>query len=128
MIVKFTFMLTNNFALYGGKIIVEIIWDIIRFPLWWYSRGLMEVSQGLLNFLRNREKALALFVWVKNIFKPMYAQRDWQGILISFFMRLIQIIIRGLIMVFWIFFSLAVLCFWLVLPLLVIYEILWQIL
>jgi len=121
-------MLNNNFVLYGGKIIVEIVWDIIRFPLWWYSRGLIEVGEGLLNFLRNREKALALSVWVKNIFKPMYAQSDWQGILISFFMRLIQIIIRGLIMVFWFIFSLVVLCFWLVLPLLVVYEIFWQIL
>lgn len=116
----------NNFILYSGKIVIDLMWDVLYFPAWWYSRGLLNLLLGLKNFLRDKEKALALVVWVKNIFRPMYAQYDWQGMLISFFMRLVQIIFRSLVMLFWLIVSLAAVIFWILLPLLVIYEIIFQ--
>ena len=116
----------NNFILYTGKIVVELVYDILYFPAWWYSRGLKNLLFGLKNFLRNKQKALALFVWIKNIFRPMYAQYDWQGMLISFFMRLVQIIFRSLIMLFWLAVCSAVIIFWILFPALVIYEIIFQ--
>jgi len=120
-------MLTNNFFLYSGKIITELIIDILYFPLWWYSRGLLKLLIWLKKFLSNKQKFLALLVWIKNIHRPMYGQYDWQGMLISFFMRLFQIFIRSLIMLFWCVFVLIVLFFWLILPPLVIYEIIFQV-
>jgi len=78
-------MLHNNIAIYSLKIILEVIKDILYFPLWWYSRGFFIFVLGVLNFIKNQEKSLALFVWIKNIFKPMYGQTDWQGILVSIF-------------------------------------------
>jgi hypothetical protein len=56
----------------------------------------------------------------------MYGQRDWQGVLISIFIRFIQIIFRSIIMLFYIVISLAILLFWIFLPLLVFFEILFQ--
>lgn len=120
-------MTTNNFLLYSTKILTEIIRDVVYFPVWWYSRGLVRTARGLKNFLINKERSLALFVWLKNIFRPMYGQRDWQGYLISFFIRLIQIIIRGFIMMLFVVFAFFIFCFWLILPFLVIYEIIFQI-
>lgn len=119
-------MLTNSFIFYAGKIIVEMITDIIYFPLWWYSRGLLNLILGLKNFLADKQKSLALLVWVRNIFKPMYAQYDWQGILISFLVRLVQIIFRSIFMLFLAILALAVVIFWVLLPILVIYEIIFQ--
>ena len=119
-------MLSNSFGLYAGKILVDLIRDIIYFPLWWYSRGLKQIAVKLKNFLANKERSLALFVWMKNIFRPMYAQYDWAGILISFFVRLFQIIVRGIFMLGWLTAALFALGLWLIMPVLSIYEIIFQ--
>jgi len=119
-------MFNNSFIFYTGKIVVEIIMDIIYFPLWWYSRGLFNFLLSVKNFLVNKQKGLALFVWIKNIFKPMFGQYDWQGHLISFFVRLAQIIFRGIFMLCWLILALAAVILWLIFPVLVIYEIIFQ--
>ena len=119
-------MMTNNFVLYGGKILGETLRDIVFFPLWWYSRGFLQTSLSLLRFLNNRQKSLALLVWVKNIFTPMYGQTDWQGRLISVFIRIVQIIFRSLMMLFWCFFALTIILLWLIVPLFTTYQIVYQ--
>jgi hypothetical protein len=119
-------MLTNNFAVYGVKILAELARDIVFFPLWWYSKGLVQLLLKLKVFLKNREKSLALLVWIKNIHKPMYGQYDWQGMLISFFMRLFQIIVRGIAMLFWLAVAFIFFWIWVLLPIFVIYEIIYQ--
>ena len=121
-------MLTNNFAIYGAKILVELIRDILYFPLWWYSRGLLKVLFWLRRFLVNKQKSLALLIWIKNIHRPMYGQYDWLGLLISFFVRLFQILVRSVIMMFWLIIALIIFCFWVILPVFVIYEIILQLL
>lgn len=119
-------MLTNNFFAYGLKIISEFFRDIFYFPFWWYSAGLWQLIKALLSFISNREKGLAFLVWVKNLFRPMYGQQDWQGVLISFFMRLIMIIFKGIAMLFWCLVALAVFLAWLALPLYAVYQIIYQ--
>jgi len=119
-------MLTNNFAWYSVKILSELVNEIIYFPAWWYSTGLVKLTIILKKFIINKEKSLALMVWVKNIFRPMYGQYDWAGVLISFGMRVFQILVRSIAMIFWLLLALFALCFWLILPLLVIYEIIFQ--
>ena len=79
------------------------------------------------NFLRNQEQSLGFFIWLKNIFTPMYGQRDWSGRLISFFIRLVQIIFRGLVLIVWIFLLLALIIIWLIGPLLLVLALAWQI-
>lgn len=119
-------MVTNNFALYSLKIVVEIITDILMFPVWWYTRGFFYCLKNVWRFLGRRQESISLFVWIKNIFKPMYGQTDWQGILISIFIRVVQIIVRSMAMIFWLFFSVFILLMWLVIPVFVIYEIVLQ--
>jgi len=119
-------MFTHNSAAYGTKILAEIIGHVLYFPLWWYSTGLMRLLNNLRNFLSDREKSLALLIWIKNIGRPMYGQYDWQGRIISFFMRLIQIIIRSFFMLFWLALALAILGLWALLPFIVLYNIYWQ--
>jgi hypothetical protein len=119
-------MVTNNSVLYSLKILGEIGRDILYFPLWWYSRGLLNTVLKMVEFLKQRQKALGLLVWIKNIHRPMYGQYDWQGMIISVFMRIVQIIIRSAIMLFWCVFALLAVFAWIILPLLVIYELKFQ--
>jgi hypothetical protein len=120
-------MITNNSYAYSAKILIEVIRDIVYFPFWWYTRGLLMFAKKIFVFLQNEEKSLGLFVWIRNIFTPMYGQSDWQGALISIFIRIIQIVFRGIMM-----FLIVVLCFlvfllWLFIPVFIVYELIFQI-
>lgn len=118
--------MTENFLAYSGRIIIQIFGKIIYFPIWWYSVGLGRLLKGVYGSARDQEKSLGLSVWVKNIFVPMYGQYDIAGRLISFFVRLFQIIFRGLAFLIWLIFLLALIIFWLALPLFIILALVFQ--
>jgi hypothetical protein len=119
-------MLQNNFTLYSIQILTELLTDIIKFPFWWYTRGFAHWGKTLILFIKERERGIGLLVWIKNIFRPMYAQTDWQGKLISFAVRLVQIVFRGIVMLIWILIAGVLFLAWLILPFFVIYEIIFQ--
>ncbi len=106
----------HNFLTYTGKIILQLFGEILYFPVWWYSVGFYRLIKNVWNFWRNQEKSLGFLVWAKNIFVPMYGQYDWAGRLISFLVRLVQIIFRGAILLIWLCLCLFCLFFWLALP------------
>jgi hypothetical protein len=118
--------MTNNFVFYSVKIIKEIAQEIVYFPFWWYSHGLLRVIIEVKNFLVDRQRDLALFVWVKNVFKPMYGEYNWQGWIISFIMRVVQIIFRSIVLLIWLGLSAGILISWIILPALVFYQTLYQ--
>lgn len=109
------------------KIIGQLLVDIIYFPFWWYSRGLLKVLSWSKKYLHTRLEASGLLIWLKNIFVPMYGQSDWAGILISFFTRVVQIIARTLIMFFWLLVVVTLIGLWLITPILVVYQLNFQI-
>lgn len=115
-----------SFTLYSFKLLLEAFKNILFFPIWWYSFGLIEILKKIRNFLSNREKGLALFVWIKNVFTPMYGQQDIQGRLISFFIRLVQIIFRGVAMIFWLVVAITGIAIWIILPFFILYQIVYQ--
>jgi hypothetical protein len=120
-------MLKHNFLSYSGKIIISLILEIVYFPIWWYSVGFFRTVKNIWRFFRGREQSLGFSVWLKNIFVPMYGQYDWAGRMISFFIRLIQIIFRGGILAFWGLICLGLLVAWLILPVLLVLAIFFQI-
>ncbi|MFH0856875.1 MAG: hypothetical protein V1860_03190 [bacterium] len=97
-------------------IFLDIIGDIFYFPLWWYTRGAKKAFIFCANGIKDVEKYLALSVWMKNIFTPMFGQYDWQGRIISFFMRLFQIIFRSLFLLIWAILYTILFLMWLALP------------
>jgi hypothetical protein len=109
-------MFENNFFVYSGKIIVQTLGEILYFPIWWYSSGLVLVVKNIGRFLDSQEKNLGFSIWLKNIFVPMYGQRDFASRIISFIMRLIQIIVRGLLLAIWLVLALTFLGAWLLVP------------
>jgi hypothetical protein len=111
-------MTNHNFLTYPLKIILQIIGEILYFPLWWYSIGFIRAAKRAFRFWQAQEESLGFSIWVKNIFVPMYGQHDAASRIISFFMRLIQIIFRGLILLFWFGLVLLFLLLWLAFPIL----------
>jgi len=119
-------MLNHNFLTYGSTLILQIIGEILYFPVWWYSVGLGRLIVSLAAFWRGQEAALGLFVWLKNIFVPMYGQRDLASRAISFVMRLVQIILRGAALLVWLAVLIIILIIWLALPPALFLALAWQ--
>ena len=105
------------------SVFFDLILDIFYFPIWWYTKGLKNAGNWALEKISQGEKVLGLKIWVINLFHPMYGVRDWQGKIISFFMRLIQIIFRLILMLIWIGIVLGILGVWIAGPIFVIYRI-----
>lgn len=69
---------------------------MLRFPLWWYSAGAKRAFGFCKRLFNHAEQSLAARLWLKNIFVPMYGMKDLQGKIMSFFVRLANVIVRGL--------------------------------
>lgn len=120
-------MLVNNTFLFSGKIILEFLQSVLYFPLWWFTAGFFMFIRKNINFINDQQKSLGVLIWFKNIFKPMYGQTDLQGRLISFFMRVVQIFFRSLLMLFFIIFSVLAILLWLIFPFFIFYQIIFQV-
>lgn len=67
--------------------------------------------------IKGYSRTLAIRVWIKNIFVPMFGMHDWQSRLISFFMRVVQIIGRSIALLIFTFAALLALAIYvLILP------------
>ncbi len=97
--------------------------NIIIFPFWWYSIGVKKRFLGLINGANNLFRNLALKLMLTHLFKPMFGERSISGRIISFFMRLLILILRFFLFLLGTtgFFVLFVL--WLVLPIISLWQI-----
>lgn len=111
---------------YYAKTLLNLAKDFFLFPIWWYYFGFKKFLIQTKTFLSNRQKSWAFFVWLRNLFVPMYGQYDLSGRIISFFVRLFQVLVRGVIMIFWTIFSLFLILLWLFLPIYIVYQIIFQ--
>lgn len=103
------------------RLLIEAVFDVIYFPVWWYTRGAVRSARWCFNLLKRGNQRLAPGLWLLNIFVPMYGQWDWQGRIISFFMRFFQIIIRTVGLLAWLSVCLALFVFWLIFPAIIMY-------
>lgn len=75
-------------------VVSDFFGSVLRFPLWWYTEGLMSLGAWRVRTLRYRARGYAIGLWVRNFFVPMYGTRDWVGRLISIAMRGVVILAR----------------------------------
>lgn len=101
--------------------IFKIIKDFVYFPLWWYTRGLLELVFFIEKQLQNKVASTGIVVWIKNIFVPMYGRTDVVSRLISFVMRVVQIFYKSIIILFWIVVFFVIFLLWVTIPILVIF-------
>ncbi|MFA6551370.1 MAG: hypothetical protein WCV41_02480 [Patescibacteria group bacterium] len=116
----------SSFFLYAPKIIFDFCFDILYFLPWWYGRGLKRRLKNAGFFLKRKEETLAIIVWLKNIHQPLLEQYGWQGTVKSVIMRIGQIVLRSLILAFWVGVKIIEIAAYLILPVLVVWEIIYQ--
>lgn len=75
---------------------LDLVGDALAFPVWWYTAGFLKFLGWLGVQARAQWHTIGLGVWLKNLFVPMFGQTDVWGRIISFFIRLGQIIGRGI--------------------------------
>ncbi len=93
---------------------------VIGLPVWWYGRGLMDVILWSMHTVSTMQKQLALRLWMKNLFVPMYGDDSVTGRMISFFVRLISIVLRGIGVIVFACALIVLCCVYLVLPVFVV--------
>jgi hypothetical protein len=104
-------------------ILVEILWDFVYFPLWWYSRGLKKVALFCLGQMREWGERLSLRILFTNLFKPMYSDYSRSDRIISFFLRIFVFGFKLILMFVWVIILLIILFVYLLLPPFIIYMI-----
>ena len=120
-------VVSANTAGHLSIIFAEILGKILYFPVWWYTIGFFKRIKKSIKNIKDKEKSLGLSVWLKNIFVPMYGQTDFSGRIISFFIRLFQIIFRSFILFFWIVVGLITVILWLAIPVMIVLALIFQI-
>lgn len=101
-------------------LLLETFREILYFPAWWYTTGLVKAADFSWLRIKNMEIRLGVKIWVTNLFKPMFGQRDIAGKLISFFMRVFQIIGRSIALFLWSLLMAALFLIWVGLPIAVV--------
>jgi hypothetical protein len=99
------------------------ILDFFYFPIWWYTKGIVVVGKFFLDMVVRHEKYLGVRIWFKNLFVPMFGQYDWQGRIVSFFVRFANLLARGCAMLIWSVVVLALYILWILLPAIAVYKI-----
>lgn len=115
-------MTENIFIQTIKTLFIDLIGEILYFPIWWYTRGLKRIVLFIWSSIKKLSRNLSLKVMITSLFRPMFAQYDRAGRIISFFMRLILLISRIIVFVLFFIFYLALLIFWLGLPLLILIQ------
>ncbi|MFA6027770.1 MAG: hypothetical protein WC752_02490 [Patescibacteria group bacterium] len=105
----------------------DIIWSIIYFPVWWYTKGAFSILQKIGGDIKNFAHDLNLGILFKYLFKPMYGMTDIWSRIISFMVRIVQFFILSFITAIWIVLLVCLFIIWLLLPLFVLYNIIAQI-
>ncbi|EKE07076.1 MAG: hypothetical protein ACD_18C00195G0008 [uncultured bacterium] len=103
------------------RMLLELIWDVFYFPIWWYSEGARRVLLFCVSLVRDVNAMLAPGLWLKNIFVPMFGQYDLQGRLVSFLMRVFNIIARTIGLLIWLSLVISLFFAWILLPIVVLY-------
>ncbi|MEK9130781.1 MAG: hypothetical protein AAB429_01565 [Patescibacteria group bacterium] len=119
-------MSQNALVLSARYFLIDLVWGLAFFPLWWYSRGLWRVAKACSLAVAEERRTLAIAVWAKNLFVPMYGTRDFWGRLISFFIRAIQIIGRLLVLVVYALIAIIFFAAYLILPVVIVWQILFH--
>ncbi len=81
--------------------IMDVLGGIVLFPFWWYSIGLATVFAWAGSSIAETSRVFGLGIWMRNLFVPMYGDTSLVGRAISFFIRLVMIVVRGLAVLFW---------------------------
>lgn len=96
-----------------SRLVLEFIGDFFYFPIWWYTTGIARFMFAGKNIFAEANLSLAPGLWLKNLFVPMFGQTDWQGRIMSVFMRIVNVFFRSLALILVLIFLLFLGVVWL---------------
>ena len=97
-------------------VLIDMIGTVFMMPVWWYTTGLKRMGGFYIRSLSDEAEKLALGIWIRHMFVPMYGDYTIAGRAISFFMRVVVLIIRAIIFVLWMSILSVMFLLWLLLP------------
>ncbi len=103
------------------RLTIEFVRDILYFPVWWYSAGVLRAGRSCVDGFIMGNQMIAPGLWLRNLLIPMFGQTDWQGRLVSFFIRLISVVVRTILLGIWVALTLALFALWWIAPAAVIF-------
>lgn len=103
------------------RMLLEFVLDVLYFPIWWYADGAKQALIKCVYLWQDASMYLAPGLWLRNIFVPMFGQRDWQGRITSFLVRAANVVVRGVMLLIWTLIVLAIWLAWLFVPAFVVY-------
>ena len=119
-------MMQNVFIQALKSLVLDLIGEILYFPLWWYGSGLKQTILSVWRYIKNTSRDLGLVILFKNLFKPMFGQYDKEGRLISFFMRLVITFSKLIMFILLSLLYLTAIIFWIFLPPLVVWALIYN--
>jgi len=99
------------------------MFNVLYFPIWWYTAGLRKRYRGFWHSVKNWSRYLALKILITNLFRPMFGQYNWQGRIISFVMRIIQLFFSLIIFLIGLVVLAILLLLWIFLPIIAVWQI-----
>ena len=99
------------------------VFGILYFPTWWYSVGIYRVMLKCYSLVIDSWHNLGISIQLRYLFEPMYGQRDFTGIAISFVMRIFLIIYKFINLIFIFFICIIMFVLWASIPILAVYGI-----
>jgi hypothetical protein len=107
------------------RLSIQFFLDILYFPVWWYSKGLLCAGSFFVYMFNTGNVQFSPWLWLKNIFVPMFGQYDWQGRLMSFFMRGVNVVFRTIALFVWTIVSAVLVLLWILSPIVVVATFIW---
>lgn len=107
-------MKSSQSALILKYLFADLIREILFLPIWWYTIGLARMVQWCGSSIKHAAQTTGLSIWAKNLFVPMYGETSISGKLISFFIRLIMVIVRGFATFIWMLIAILLFALYLV--------------
>ncbi len=104
----------------------DLLFDVARWPLWWYSTGTVNAARFLRQELVAVTDRLSIPILFRNLLKPMYGDYSRSGRIISVIMRLIVFVFRALGLALWTVFLVAAFLVWLLVIPAVAYQLILQ--
>jgi len=103
------------------RVILLFFAHMIYAPVWWCTSGVVRATRGLREFFMAGNDVLSPGLWLRNLFVPMFGQRDVQGRLVSFFIRLVNVTIRAFFLGIWTVIIICGYLAWIILPFVLLY-------
>jgi hypothetical protein len=103
------------------RLFVEALLHVLLLPFWWYTVGVTRWVKKLFSWFRLGNEYLVPLLWWGHLFVPMFGQVDRQGRLVSFFIRIVNAIVRTFALGVWATILFGAFLVWCSLPIMVLY-------